>query len=171
MIKIVLIVGPSGVGKDTLINSLKGKIDAVFVKRHITRMPNFSEQNYFVDDAEFDRMEREGFFISSWSAHSNRYGIAKDEIKNGLNIISVSRSVIEDFEKKVDDVVTINVTLSKDALYQRLKNRSRESETEILERLNRSYQEIKAKNMIQFLNHLSLERSSENFLKLLKGLK
>ncbi|MDX1809672.1 MAG: hypothetical protein R3331_09050 [Sulfurospirillaceae bacterium] len=171
MVKIVLIVGPSGVGKDTLINSVKGKIDANFVKRYITRVPDSHEQNYFVENSEFEKLKKEGFFVSSWDAHSNQYGIALDEIKEGLNIISVSRSAIKDFEKVFDDVVTINISLSKDALYKRLKNRNRESENEIQERLASSDQDIKAKKLIQFSNDLPLDISSAKFLELLGEIK
>ena len=40
MKKIILIVGASGVGKDSLLKSLKGKININFVKRYITREPD-----------------------------------------------------------------------------------------------------------------------------------
>jgi ribose 1,5-bisphosphokinase len=168
LIKIILIVGPSGAGKDTLINSIKGKIDANFVKRHITRKPTPSEQNYFVEEGDFEKLKDEEFFISTWEAHSYQYGIAKDEIKNGLNIISVSRGVIEDFEKNFNKVATINITVSKEELYKRLKNRNRESEEEIQERLKRSYKHIKAKMLFDFNNSASLQKSANDFLKLIK---
>ena len=53
MKKIVLIVGASGVGKDTLLKQVKTKIDAHFVKRHITRIPDSHEENYYINDDEY----------------------------------------------------------------------------------------------------------------------
>ena len=171
MIKIILIVGPSGVGKDTLLGAIRDKIDANFVKRHITRMPDASEQNYFVDNETFKKLKDKEFFISTWSAHSYQYGIAKSEIKDGLNIISISRSVIQDFEKHFDKVATINITLPQEELYQRLKSRNRESEEEIQERLKRSYNHIDADILLDFENRSPLRKSTSNFLNLLEYLR
>lgn len=53
MQKIVLIVGASGVGKDSLLKIIKSKIDANFVKRYITRIPDENESNYFIDEEAF----------------------------------------------------------------------------------------------------------------------
>ena len=170
MIKIILIVGASGVGKDSLLRAVKNKIDANFVKRHITRAPDANEQNYFVDNETFKKLRDQGFFVSTWSAHSYQYGIAKEEIKDGLNIISISRGAIRDFEKQFDKVATINITLPKDVLYKRLKSRNRESEGEIQERLERTYEYIDANMLLNFENRAPLEKSSSSFLNLLEYL-
>lgn len=167
--KIVLIVGPSGVGKDTLIKEskkeLKKKIN--YVKRYITRKPDKNEKNYYVDDFAFEILKHNSYFASTWNAHGNSYGIAKSSIKAGVNIISISRSKIEDFEKQYENVYTINVTVPKDELRNRLLLRNRESEIEIEKRLNRSYAKIAAKNLIEFDNSKSIEESNEDFVELL----
>ena len=170
MIKLILIVGPSGAGKDTLLKEIKNTIKAHFVTRHITRFPDASEQNYFLTPKEFLRLKEQGFFVTTWSAHSFDYGIAKNELQDGTNIISVSRSAIEDFENMFDTVTTVNITVSKEVCDQRLRHRNRENENEIKERLAETSKPIRAKNMIQFSNDLPLELSTLKFLKLIKGL-
>ncbi|MCD4758547.1 MAG: AAA family ATPase [Arcobacteraceae bacterium] len=170
MKKIILIVGASGVGKDTLLKSIKDKTDINFVKRYITRVPDENEHNYYIDDEAFEKLKQEDFFISTWEAHTNKYAIAKSQIKEGVNLISISRSTIKDFENYFDDVTTIEVTLPKDILYQRLKNRGRENEEQIQNRLNRSYNTIKAKHIIQFDNSSSIDESSKKFIQLLKNI-
>lgn len=171
--KIVLIVGPSGVGKDTLIKGAKKQLknEIKFVRRYITRKPDKSEKNYFLDDYAFEILKHNSFFASTWSAHENYYGIAKNSIKNGLNIISISRSKIKDFEKQYDDVYTINITVPKDELRNRLLFRKRESLEEIEKRLNRSYEKIDARNLIEFDNSDEIEVSTKKFVELLKKIK
>lgn len=168
MIKIILIVGASGVGKDSLIKSLKNQTNINFVKRYITREPDKNESNYYVDIEAFELLKNKDFFASTWQAHTNNYGIAKSDIKDGLNIISISRSAIKDFEVLYENVTTINITVSREILQKRLEARGRESKEEIEKRLNRTYKTIEAKNLIDFDNSESLENSSENFLELIK---
>lgn len=166
--KIILIVGPSGVGKDTLLKNVKNKIQANFVKRYITRAPDENETNYFIQEEAFRILEKNNFFISTWTAHNNLYAIAKNSIVEGLNIISISRAKIKDFEKEYQKVYTINITLNKKDLKQRLEKRARESKEEIEKRLKRNYEKIEAKNLIEFENNKSLDESVEEFLKLLR---
>jgi len=171
MKKIVLIVGASGVGKDTLIKNIQDKVEANFVKRYITRAPDNNEANYYIDNEAFEQLKRDDFFISTWKAHNNRYGIALSHIKNGLNITSISRSAIKDFEDKFDYVTTINITIPKEQLFQRLKNRGRESDEQIQKRIERSYPIIDAKNLIRFDNSKSIEESTQDFINLIQKIK
>lgn len=170
--KIVLIVGPSGVGKDSLLKHAKKSLnnEVNFVNRYITRKPDLNESNFYVDDYAFEILKHNSFFISSWKAHNNFYGIAKSSIETGLNIISISRSKIKDFENTSNNVFTINITVPKEILQKRLENRGRETKSEIKERLNRSYEKIDATNLIEFDNTKPLEQSSEEFIKLLRNL-
>lgn len=168
--KIILMVGPSGAGKDTLLRHAKEiygeKLN--FVKRYITRESDVNESNYYIDDYAFEILKHNCYFASSWNAHGNFYGIPKRFIKTGMNIISISRSRIEDFESLYDNVYTINVTIPKDQLKQRLLDRARESEEDIEKRLSRNYEKIEARNLIEFDNSGSLEDSKEMFIDILK---
>jgi ribose 1,5-bisphosphokinase len=168
MKKIILIVGASGVGKDTLIKNIKDKVEANFLKRYITREPDNNESNYYIDDEAFDSLQSDNFFVSTWNAHNNRYGISMSHIKDGLNIISISRGAIKDFEGKFEYVTTINITIPKEQLFQRLKNRARESDEEIQKRIDRSYTLIDAKNLIEFDNSKSIEESTQDFINLIQ---
>jgi ribose 1,5-bisphosphokinase len=171
MPKILLIVGASGVGKDTLLRAIKGEIEANFLQRYINRAPSKDEQNYYVDSSAFALLQEHNFFISSWAAHENRYGIAKSHIKEGLNIISISRGAVADFERVYHNVVTIEVTIPKETLYKRLKSRGRESEEQIQKRIERSNKSVEAKRLLQFINDKDLESSKKEFIELIKGIK
>jgi len=170
MIKIILIVGASGVGKDTLLKAIQNDVKANFITRYITRVPDENESNYYIGKDDFEHLRKSDFFVSSWEAHGNIYGISKLPIKDGLNIISISRDAIKDFEEKFSDVTTIEIGIPKELLYLRLKNRGREDEEAIAKRIERSQQKIEAKNLIYFDNSKPLEESRSTFLELLKNL-
>ena len=95
----------------------------------------------------------------------------KNSIKEGLNIISISRSSIKDFEAFYDNVYTINITVPKEELRKRLIKRARENKDEIEERLNRSYACIESNNLIHFDNSEDIGTSSESLLNLLSQIK
>jgi phosphonate metabolism protein PhnN/1,5-bisphosphokinase (PRPP-forming) len=167
--KIILIVGASGVGKDSLLKaSLEQLPHTNVIQRYITRKPDENENNHFLSQEAFSQKVHEDEFISFWSAHGNNYGIAKEDIKEGLNIISVSRGSIVDFEKLYDKVLTLHVTLPKEVLRTRLMHRARESSFEIEKRLNRTYESICAKNLVEFDNSLCLEKSAQAFVRIIK---
>lgn len=168
--KIVLIVGPSGVGKDTLLKSIKKEFNNKinFVRRYITREADNNENNYFLEATAFSILQTNGFFVSSWLAHGNSYGISKTSIKKGVNLISISRAKIKDFEASFDDVITINITVSKEVLRKRLENRGRESKEEVEKRLSRSYEKLEAKNLIEFDNSLTKEEATNKFIKVIE---
>ncbi|WP_273266677.1 AAA family ATPase [Flexistipes sinusarabici] len=171
MQKIILIVGQSGAGKDTLLNSASKHMECNFVKRYITRSPDETENNYYISWDCFKTLSEIGYFIAEWSAHSNLYGIAKNDIKEGTNIISVSRQVVEKFEHIFEDVITIEITAPKEVLLQRLKERGREKTEEQQKRLERMYEKINAKKLVTFNNYLEKEASSRKFVELLKRIK
>jgi len=170
--KIILIVGPSGVGKDTLLRYAKEKLSTKynFVERYITRKPDSNESNFYIDEYAFEILKHNSYFISSWNAHENSYGIAKKFILNGVNIVSISRSKIKDFEKNYDSVYTINISISKESLKERLLLRGRENIDEIEKRLSRTYSKIDATNLIEFDNSTSLDESKKRFYKLLTNI-
>jgi len=98
------------------------------------------------------------------------YGIAKSSIKEGVNVISISRKEIEHFESIYNNVTTINITVPKNILKVRLISRGRETKEEIKKRLLRDYGVIKAKKIVEFENILELTISVEIFTKLLGDL-
>jgi len=172
--KIVLIVGPSGVGKDTLLKLAKKRLKDVdgfnFVKRYITRKPDKNEKNYYLRFAAFNILKESCYFVSHWKAHNNEYGIAKESIKKGVNIISISRGSIHDFENEYDSVTTIYVTIPKTLLLNRLRLRGRETEAEIMNRLKRTYDKVEAKSLVKFDNSSHIKTSVKNLVNIFKNI-
>ena len=86
----VVVVGPSGAGKDTLLAHARTALAAdphfVFVRRVVTRPPGPFEDHDTMSETEFARREAEGAFALSWRAHGLLYGVplaTLDAVKGG----------------------------------------------------------------------------------------
>ena len=94
--KIVVIVAPSGTGKSSVIDRLKGDFPGLVESvSHTTRSPREGEVNgthYFFTEVEsFKEMIEADIFIEWAEVHSNYYGTSKEFIdtalKNGQSLI------------------------------------------------------------------------------------
>ena len=135
---LILVVGPSGAGKDTLIEAARRALahDARFrfVRRVITRPDAGSEDHEPVSEEEFARRD----FALQWQAHGLRYGIPAEAITAGsVTVANVSRSVIAEAARRFD-VRVIEVTAPFDVLAARLGSRGREGEADVAARLTRT---------------------------------
>jgi guanylate kinase len=77
--KIIVICGPSGVGKTSLAVFLEKKIEnAEFCISYTTRLPRITEMDgrdyYFIDEEEFSEMKSRGEFLESARVYGNYYG-------------------------------------------------------------------------------------------------
>ena len=99
--RLVYVVGPSGAGKDSVINWARERLisqaDAhsnpqiVFTPRTITRpLHENSEKHHAVTDTQFEALQQSGEFAMWWRAHGHRYAIGKqihDELRCGLTVV------------------------------------------------------------------------------------
>ena len=139
------VVGPSGSGKDTIIEALCKQLPNIKrVKRYITREQQKAggEDSYNIDFDTFRKLERDGGFAFSWSAHHLKYGLPItifDEINVGKSLIAnISRSILDQLSDKFEYYEIILITASDKILAERLEKRGRESKAQIEERLARS---------------------------------
>jgi guanylate kinase len=84
---IVLMSGPAGVGKGTIIEKLMKEYPNgfAFSISHTTRAPREGETNgvqyHFVTKEEFEKMKKDGKFVECAEVHGNYYGTSKDALK------------------------------------------------------------------------------------------
>jgi ribose 1,5-bisphosphokinase len=134
----VLVVGPSGAGKDTLLTGARSRLAGLpryrFVRRTITRRAGPSEDNEHLSEAQFTRAEAEGRFIVTWSAHGLRYGVpasARDSVANGdIVICNGSRHAVEVILERFSSVRLVHVTAPRDVRLRRLIERGRDLDIE-----------------------------------------
>lgn len=141
--QLIGIVGPSGVGKDSIMYALAdARPELSLVKRCITRAPELGGEDYNpVSDIAFEEMVRGDAFCLHWRAHDLRYGVPRsvvDDVKNGQDLlVNLSRSVLVEAQDKFDHFIVLNITASAETVRNRLQQRGRESEAEIEKRLTR----------------------------------
>ena len=143
---LILVVGPSGAGKDTLLNAARRMLaDDTrfrFVRREITRAPDAGGEDHLEVDFSFFATRRDaGAYALYWEAHGLGYGIstdiAEDLAAGRIVIASVSRTVIAAAAERFP-VRVLEITAPASVLADRLRTRARETEAGIATRLARA---------------------------------
>ncbi|RED50957.1 phosphonate metabolism protein/1,5-bisphosphokinase (PRPP-forming) PhnN [Aestuariispira insulae] len=143
---LVLVVGPSGSGKDSLIRAVRERLAGDsrfhFAKRVITRAEHDGIEDHIHTTMDGFQLSEEGnAFLLHWHAHGHAYGIPghiRHVLEMGQHVIvNVSRGVIEQAMAQYGHVRVIAVQASLETAFKRLKERGRESEEEIAQRLKR----------------------------------
>ncbi|RXT51328.1 phosphonate metabolism protein/1,5-bisphosphokinase (PRPP-forming) PhnN [Bosea sp. Tri-44] len=142
-----LIVGPSGAGKDSLIDGARTLLEPtgryVFARRVVTRPAGSpGEDHEAATDEAFDAREAKGDFLITWGAHGLRYGLPaelKRLIEAGRNVIANgSRATIAALANSLPRFVVVEVTAPPEVLAARIAGRGRESGEAIEKRLSRT---------------------------------
>lgn len=150
--RLVLIVGPSGAGKDTLIDLVRAECTdddrIVFAQRVVTREASAFERNESMTPDEFHRAMVEGAFAIHWEAHGLLYGLRNSinaDIASGRTVVvNVSRTVIDALREAYADVIVVSITAPPEILAARLAKRERASDGEAGERLRRTVANVRS---------------------------
>jgi ribose 1,5-bisphosphokinase len=144
--RLVLVVGPSGAGKDTLIAharaACRNDATVVFARRVVTRPASAFEENICVPEDVFRGSAAAGDFAFWWSAHGLLYGVPSSidgEIAAGRTVVcNVSRTAVDAARRRYAQVVVVLVTAPEEILLQRLISRKRAKDDSISDRMRRS---------------------------------
>jgi ribose 1,5-bisphosphokinase len=143
---LVLVVGPSGAGKDTLIGAAKSALAEdlrfSFPRRVVTRTAMVElEDHDSIDVNEFGRQKLRGAYALDWEAHGLCYGVpaAIDAamVAGRIVVVNTSRKVIERAIEKYPSCHVLLVTARPEVRAKRLAGRGRESAADIEARLLR----------------------------------
>jgi ribose 1,5-bisphosphokinase len=144
--RLILVVGPSGAGKDTLLALARSACaedqDVVFARRVVTREASSSEDNAELSPEGFREALERGEFAMHWEAHGHSYGLPRtidDDVRAGRAVVvNVSRTVIDAARRAYANVKVIAITAPPEVLAERLKMRSRSSDGGVEQRLSRA---------------------------------
>ncbi len=126
---LVLVVGPSGAGKDSVLNgarrSLAGDRNFVFPRRFVTRFADAAAEDHFtMSEMEFAIAVAKDAFALWWRAHGNCYGIGKSiegDLAAGCVVaVNCSRTAIAEAMERFPNVTVIEITAPPDVLVARI---------------------------------------------------
>lgn len=169
--RLIAVVGPSGVGKDSVMEGLAAADPSLhLVRRTITRAPELGGEDYdAVSVAEFNEMAAGGQFAVHWGSHDLLYGIPasiQTVLAEGQHCLAnFSRSALLAGDAAFAHFCALNITARPETLASRLKARGRESEAQIAKRLAQATKPLPGGlNVMTISNDGALEDTVANAL-------
>lgn len=146
MARLIWLIGPSGSGKDSLLNALREAPppNLLIAHRYITRAADAGGENHIaLTEAEFTRRAAQGLFALRWTAHGLHYGLGLEIdlwLARGHQVlVNGSRHHLPQAQARYGArLLPLCLTVAPEVLAARLRQRGRESESEIVRRLDRA---------------------------------
>jgi guanylate kinase len=155
MARVFVITGPSGVGKGTLIRTLRERCPEIELSvSATTRAPRPGEADgvdyHFLDDAEFERLVAEGAFVEHARYSGRRYGTLRSELERRTGeghpvVLEIEVQGARQVAETMPEAVRIFIAPpSEDALRNRLVGRGDTAPEDMEQRLETAREELAA---------------------------
>lgn len=180
---LIILSGPSGVGKGTVRKAImaKHKVHLTYSVSMTTREPRAKEVNgrdyYFVSDEEFQRNIDNGNFLEWAEFVGHRYGTPKDKVEalreEGKNVfLEIEIKGATQVLNKVKDDRVVSFFLKPPSIEQlenRIRKRKSETEDVIRERLEKGEREMTMTDAYDYviLND-EIDRAAEEIISIIK---
>lgn len=159
---LIIISGPSGTGKGTIIDALINKDPSIVLSVSCTtRKPRPTEVDgvnyYFLNRDEFLKGVSAGNFLEYANVFGNLYGTPKDKVieklSEGKNVLlEIDVQGASQVKKNFPDAITIFIMPpSEEELLKRLKNRATETPEQLENRIKKAADEMAQKNNYDYI--------------------
>lgn len=176
--RFIAIVGPSGVGKDSVMAAMTAQEPRLHLARRVITRPASAGGEDFegVTEDNFHTRAAAGEFALSWAAHDLQYAIpatVATQLENGQDVLAnLSRAMLPAARHAFSSCVFICLTASRDVLATRLAARGRETTAQITDRLNRSNTDLPPRITAHFIdNSGEISQTVQTALELLYPIK
>jgi guanylate kinase len=153
--KVVIMSGPSGVGKSTICKEILKRLDYVYLSVSVTTRPKSDaevdgQDYWFITEEEFQERIDKGLLLEYADVFGHLYGTPKDKVEEALQAGKVVILEIDVQGAKIaktvypDAVMIFILAPSERDLAERLNHRGREAGEVAEERLNGASTEIAA---------------------------
>lgn len=171
--RVIVVSGPSGAGKGTLITRVRARLPLLTVAVSATTRPirageRDGREYYFLTSGEFARRVEAGDFVEHVTYAGNSYGTLRSELER---IMATGRSVVLEIElrgarevrRAMPEAVAVFICPpSMDELERRLRARGTEDDANIRARLETSRIELAAMEEFDHVVHnRSVDEASE----------
>jgi ribose 1,5-bisphosphokinase len=180
---LVYVVGPSGAGKDSLLEAAQRHFAAGsrparyssvhFARRYITRPSGAGHEDHIaLTPKEFLARSQCGDFVMEWHRHGLDYGIGREILsileQGGMLVMNGSRSYASEAIASIAPLLIVEVTVRSEVLRHRLELRGRESRDAIEARLGQATLRIPDfPYHVRIDNSDSMEAAQQAFIDLL----
>lgn len=156
---LIVLSGPSGVGKGTIAKILSEKDDVALSISCTTRKPRKGETHgkeyFFISKEEFKNKIAENGFLEYSEHFENYYGTPKDfvfeKMKNANVLLEIDVNGGLNVKKNFSDAVLIMITSSREEIERRLRKRKTEDEEKIKLRMQRIDYELSKKDLYDYV--------------------
>jgi len=173
------IIGASGAGKDSLIHAVCGLAQARdhirIAQRYITRPANVLDRHIEISQQGFMARREAGEFLFDWSAHGFEYAIGADVLEwvaGGQRVlIDGSRAYLDQARERYSMLKVIGIDARLESLPGRLRQRGREDEQAITERLQRNVAYQSSLNQVDWRieNNRGIEHAAAQMLAIIRA--
>jgi guanylate kinase len=159
---LIVLSGPSGAGKDTVLNRMKELgLPFHYVVTATTRPRRAGENNgvdyYFCSEAEFQEMMQQGKLLEWAQVYGHWYGVPKQQVKQALEkredvIVKVDVQGAATIKNLLSGAVLIFLAPPSIKEYEeRLRQRKTESETELKLRVEKVTEELRSLPLFDYV--------------------
>jgi len=179
--KVVIISGPSGVGKSTICKKIAERLNNTYLSISVTTKPRAESEvdgrdYWFISKEEFQERIDNGLLLEHAEVFGNMYGTSKDKVDEALGadkvvLLEIDVQGAKQVKQVYKDAVMIFILppTQKD-LAKRMSHRSREDTKTARERLNGAGTEIAA--AWQYYEHMvindELEQAVDEVIQIIK---